>query len=469
MIHIETIETSSLGDRSYLAHDGAVAVVIDPQRDIDRVLALATEHGVRITLVLETHVHNDYVSGGLELARTTGATYVLPTGSGVAFDHTGVADGDVLEAGAMRVRVLHTPGHTHHHVSYVLADAAEAVQAVFTGGSMLYGATGRTDLVSPHDTVALTHAQFRSVRRLAAELPADAAVLPTHGFGSFCSATPTSGDASTVGEQTRVNPALTLVEQDYVDTLLAGLDAYPAYYAHMAPINRRGPAPVDLSPPQPVEPAELRGRIEAGEWVVDLRDRTAFAAGHLAGSLGFELSDSFVTYLGWLYRYGTPLTLIGQTPEQVAQARRELVRIGIDELAGAATGDITTLSDGHPLRTYPVTDFAGLAEARAQRPVQVLDARRHDEHARGAVAGSQHIPLHELADRLDEVPQGEVWIYCGSGYRASIAASILDRPGRQVVLINDDYDNVGAAGLVDEVPTDGTGAEIADGEPAAKA
>ena len=327
---------------------------------------------------------------------------------------------------------------------------------------MLYGATGRTDLVGPDDTVELTHAQYRSVRRLAAELPAEAAVFPTHGFGSFCSATPTSGNASTLGEQTRVNPALTLAEQDYVDTLLAGLDAYPAYYAHMGPINRRGPAPVDLSPPEPVEPAELRRRIEAGEWVVDLRERTAFAAGHLAGSLGFELATNFVTYLGWLYRYGTPLTLIGETPEQVAEARRELVRIGIDQLAGAATGDIDALADGQPLRSYPVTDFAGLAKAREHGPVQVLDARRNDERARGYVAGSQHIPLHELADRIDEVPQGEVWVYCGSGYRASIAASILDRPGRQVVLINDSYDAANAAGLEDERPTEGAGASDSD-------
>jgi glyoxylase-like metal-dependent hydrolase (beta-lactamase superfamily II)/rhodanese-related sulfurtransferase len=453
VIDIEVIETSSLGDRSYLAHDGEVAVVVDPQRDIDRVLDLAAEQGVRITQVFETHVHNDYVSGGLELAGRTGALYLLPAGSGVEFDHTAVGDGEVVEAGQMRVRVLHTPGHTHHHVSYALTDASGAVQAVFTGGSMLYGATGRTDLVSPESTVELTHAQYRSVRRLAAELPAEAAVLPTHGFGSFCSATPPSGDASTVGEQTRVNPALTLAEQDYVDTLLAGLDAYPAYYAHMGPINRRGPAPVDLSAPEPVDPAELRRRLEAGEWVVDLRDRTAFAAGHLAGSLGLELSTHFVTYLGWLYRYGTPLTLIGETSEQVAEARRELVRIGIDELAGAATGDIDTLADGQALRSYPVTDFAGLAKALAQGPVQVLDARRSDERAQGYVAGSQHIPLHELLDRLDEVPQGEVWVYCGSGYRASVAASILDRPGRQVVLINDDY----AAGLEDEHPAEVVG------------
>jgi glyoxylase-like metal-dependent hydrolase (beta-lactamase superfamily II)/rhodanese-related sulfurtransferase len=447
MIDYLTIETSSLGDRSYLVHDGEVAVVVDPQRDVDRILGLATEHGVRIEVVLETHVHNDYVSGGLELARTTGAAYVLPAGSGVAFDHTAVTDGEVMAAGRMRVRVLHTPGHTHHHVSYVLADASGAVQGVFTGGSMLFGSTGRTDLVSPHDTVELTHAQFRSVRRLAAELPADTAVLPTHGFGSFCSATPTSGDASTVGEQARVNPALTLAEQDYVDTLLAGLDAYPAYYAHMGPINRRGPDPVDLSPPEPVQPAELRRRIEAGEWVVDLRDRTAFAAGHLAGSLGFELSDSFVTYLGWLHRYGSPLTLIGETAEQVARARRELVRIGIDELAGAATGDITTLAHGQPLRSYRVTTFADLAAALQHGPVHILDARRHDERVRGFIASSRHIPLHELADRLDEVPEGEVWIYCGSGYRAAVAASILDRPGRQVVLINDDYEAAADTGL----------------------
>jgi rhodanese-related sulfurtransferase len=187
--------------------------------------------------------------------------------------------------------------------------------------------------------------------------------------------------------------------------------------------------------------------------VVDLRARTAFAAGHLAGSLGFELSDNFATYLGWLYRYGSPLTLIGESPDQIAQARRELVRIGIDELTGAAVGDIATLAAGAPLRSYPVTDFAGLAKAREQGPVQVLDARRNDERARGYVAGSQHIPLHELADRIDEVPQREVWVYCGSGYRSSIAASMLDRPGRQVVLIDDAYDNAAAAGLEDEPPT----------------
>nr|WP_129337100.1 MBL fold metallo-hydrolase [Cellulomonas endophytica] len=457
-MEIHTIETTSLGDRSYLAHDGTTAVVVDPQRDIDRVLDLTSRLGVQVTHVVETHVHNDYVTGGLELARRAGADYLVPADSGVEYDHVSAGDGAVFEAGDMRIRVLHTPGHTHHHVSYVLQTVTGEVRAVFTGGSMLYGSTGRTDLVSPDDTEELTHAQFHSVRRLARELPADAEVFPTHGFGSFCSATPTSGTASTVGEQQQVNPALTQDEQVYVETLLAGLGAYPAYYAHMGPMNRQGPGAVDLTLPELVDPAELRRRIEDGEWVVDLRERTAFAAGHLTGSYGFELSNNFITYLGWLYKYGTPLTLIGDSEEQVADARRELVRIGIDDLAGMAVGDIETLADGAPLRSYRVSDFAGLKAALAAGPVQVLDARRDDEWAGGHVHGATHIPLHQLADRLEEVPQGEVWVYCGSGYRASIAASVLDRPGRDVVLVNDSYGSAQEAGLQDEEPTEGAGA-----------
>jgi glyoxylase-like metal-dependent hydrolase (beta-lactamase superfamily II)/rhodanese-related sulfurtransferase len=453
MIEIHTIETTSLGDRSYLAHDGSTAVVVDPQRDIDRVLDLAGRLGVQITHVVETHVHNDYVTGGLELAQRAGARYLVPADSGVTYEHVPAGDGDLVEAGDMRIRILHTPGHTHHHVSYVLETATGEVRAVFTGGSMLYGSTGRTDLVGPDHTVELTHAQFHSVRRLARELPADAQVFPTHGFGSFCAATPTSGDASTVGEQQRVNPALTQEEQVYVETLMAGLGAYPAYYAHMGPMNRQGPAPVDLTLPEPVDPAELRRRIEDGEWVVDLRERTAFAAGHLTGSLGFELSNAFITYLGWLYTYGTPLTLIGDSEEQVAGARRELVRIGIDDLAGMAVGDIGELAGGSPLRSYPVTDFAGLAAAKAAGPVQVVDARGDDEWAGGHVDGAIHIPLYELLSRLDEVPEGTVWLYCGSGYRASVAASVLDRPGRDVILVNGPYADAREAGLEAEPVT----------------
>ena len=452
-MQIDIIETTGLGDRSYLVSAGGVGVVIDPQRDIDRVLALAEKRAVRIALVLETHLHNDYLTGGLELSGRVSADYVLPAGDSVAYERVPATDGDVLEAGPMRLRVLHTPGHTHHHVSYVLADADGDVQAVFTGGSMLYGATGRTDLVGPEHTDELTHAQYHSVRRLADELPSGTPVFPTHGFGSFCSATPTSGDSSTVGEQVTVNPALTQDEQSFVHELIAGLTAIPAWYSHMGPGNATGPAPVDLSVPRLVDPEELAGRLAAGEWVIDLRTRTAFAAGHLPGALNFELAiANFVTYVGWLVPWGAPLTLIGETEEQVADARRELVRIGIDRLAGAAIGSPEQLATGEELASYRVSDFSGLAAAMdADHELVVLDARRADERSGGGVRGSRHIPIHELMDRIDEVPGGDVWVYCGSGYRAAIAASLLARTGRRPVLVNGGYDDpdsgAAAAGL----------------------
>ena len=169
MVEVLPIETPPLGDRSYLVHDGEAALVIDPQRDIDRVIALAAGAGVRVTHVAETHVHNDYVTGGLALARAAGAAYLVNADDPVAFDRTPVSDGDLVEIGGMRVRALATPGHTYTHLAYVVeaADAApgDGVAGVFTGGSLLYGSTGRTDLLGPGATAALTRAQWASARR----------------------------------------------------------------------------------------------------------------------------------------------------------------------------------------------------------------------------------------------------------------------------------------------------------------
>lgn len=447
-VDVAVIETSSLGDRSYLITAAGTAVVVDPQRDIDRVLDLARQRGVCISHVLETHIHNDYVTGGLELSRVTGAEYVVPAGDDVGYERRAVGDGDIVDAGPVRLQVMHTPGHTHHHVSYVLRDPGDSVVGVFTGGSMLHGTTGRTDLLGAEHTQELSHAQFHSVRRLATELPDTTQVYPTHGFGSFCSATPASGGSSTIADQRQSNPALTQDEQSYVDELIAGLGAYPAYYAHMGVINAAGPEPVDLSLPEPVDSDELRRCIEAGEWVVDLRNRTAFAAGHLGGTLGFELSDNFVTYLGWLYSWGSPLTLIGDDTDQIAAARRELARIGVDNLTGSAAGDVEDLAAGIPLRSYRVADFAALAAALQAGTPAVLDVRQSGEFADGHVPGAVNIPLHELSKRVQEVSEGEVWVHCASGYRSSIAASMIDRPGRTVVLVDDAFGQAEKIGLV---------------------
>jgi hydroxyacylglutathione hydrolase len=450
-VEVVAIDTPALGDRSYLAHDGQVALAVDPQRDIDRVLDLAAARGVRITHVFETHLHNDYVTGGLALALATGAAYHVNAADQVAFDRVPAADGDLVEVSpAMRVQVLATPGHTFTHLSYVLR-AAGQVRAVFTGGSLLYGSTGRPDLLGPVHAEELAHAQFASAHRLAAGLPEDAQVYPTHGFGSFCSATQSEGSSSTIGREQRVNPALILEEDRYVRDLLAGLDVYPAYYAHMGAANAAGPSGPDLSSPRRADAAGLRRRIEAGEWVVDLRARRAFAAGHVGGTLSFDLDGSFATYLGWLIPWGTPLTLLGQTAEQVAEAQRELVRIGIDRPAAAATGRPDDWAGGQALRSYPVADFAALAAVRRHRNVVILDVRRDQEWAPSHIRGAVHIPVHQLPARLAEVPAGEVWVHCEAGYRASVAASFLDAAGRTVVAVDDEYHRAAAAGL----PQDG--------------
>lgn len=446
MVDVSVIETSGLGDRSYLVSDGEVAVVIDPQRDIDRVLELAA--ALRITHVLETHIHNDYVTGGLALARATGAEYLLPAGEDVEFPHRPVGDGDRIDTGGLHLEALSTPGHTHHHVSYVLRDGGGQTVGVFTGGSMLFGSTGRTDLAGEEHAAELSRLQYRSVRRLADQLPASTPVYPTHGFGSFCSAAPTDSDESTIGDERQTNPALTQDERDYVEQLLAELSAYPAYYAHMGVINRNGPEAPDLSPVAPVRPEELRARIDAGEWVVDLRNRTAFAAGHLAGTYGFEFSGSFVNYVGWLYAWGAPLTLIGEGADQVAEAQRELARIGVDRLAGSATGDIRELTAGSELRSYRVASFEDVVEALDDARVLVLDVRQAGEFDGGHVRDAVNVALHELPQRLGELPEDrELWIHCASGYRASIAAALLDRQGRDVVLIDDEYDNAEKLGI----------------------
>jgi len=442
------IETPALGDRSYLVHDGEAALVIDPQRDTDRVTALAADAGVRITHVAETHVHNDYVTGGFALARAARASYLVNVDDPVGFDRTPVSDGDAVEVGGMRVRVLATPGHTYTHLAYVV-EAGGDVAGVFTGGSLLYGSTGRTDLLGPGATPALSRAQWASAHRLARELPDTAPIFPTHGFGSFCSATQSAATSSTIGQEKLANPVLTLDERAYVESLLAGLDAWPAYYAHMAPANLAGPAGPDLSPPRPADAAELRRRIEAGEWVVDLRDRIAFAAGHVPGTFSIPLDQRFATYLGWLIPWGTPLTLLGDSPEQIAWAQRELARIGIDRLAAAATGRPETWAGERGVASMRLAKFGDLAaamDAGEGRPV-VLDVRRRLEWVESHIAGAVHIPLHELPGKIAELPPGDVWVHCESGYRSTVAASMLAARGRRVVGIDDDFASAAAAGL----------------------
>ncbi len=437
-LSVINLDTPTLGDRSYIAHDGVTAVVVDPQRDIDRVQAILEANNLQLGAVLETHMHNDYVSGGLVLAREHGAKYVTSAEDPVAFDRLAVRDTEVVPVGTFAVQALHTPGHTFTHMSYALLNPAGDAQGVFTGGSMLHGSTGRPDLLGNEFAQELAGLQFGSAHRLAELLEDRVSVHPTHGFGSFCAATSTCGDSSTIADEKVTNPALLLSREEFISQTIAGLDAFPAYYKHMGPANHAGPGPIDLSALRQLSAAEIISAIESGTWVVDLRDRVKWTSAHIPGSYSFGVQGSMATYLGWLYPYERELILVSDSAEEIATAQRELVRIGIDRPAGSFVGDVSADFETTSNKTVSFND---VVDALEDDNIAVFDVRRNSERTASHVAGTRHIPLHELESRIAEVPTDkQIWVHCAGAYRAAAALGILEKAGISAVLINEPYD-----------------------------
>ncbi|MFK4223434.1 rhodanese-like domain-containing protein [Streptomyces sp. NPDC019890] len=438
MSEIEIITTPSLGDTSYLLVSGDEAALVDPQRDSWGLMESCTSRGVGIRYVLETHVHNDYVSGALEVRAATGATVAGPARAPYAFAHLPLAEDDEIVVGDVTVRAMETPGHTAEHTSYlVFDDTRMAPTAVFTGGSMLVGSAGRTDLSGDDRTEELARAQFRSLRRLSL-LPDATRVLPTHGAGSSCAAGPVSGDrTTTVGAERRTNPSLTIQDEEgFVSRRLSGLPPYPAYYRYMAPINRSGPQVLGGPPTlRPLTPSIVEGLVGGGAHVIDGRDRRTFAAGHLPGALCDELDDRFASLVGEVVPFGARLVLVLPEPEGEAaeEALMQLLRIGYENIAGYLAGGVGAWqAAGRPLRSFRTADAPELAGHIAER--RVLDVR--PERPEGGIPGTLAVPLTELPRRLGELPrEREIWTVCGSGRRATIAASLLDRVGIPVTAV----------------------------------
>ncbi|HUY07442.1 MAG TPA: MBL fold metallo-hydrolase [Acidimicrobiales bacterium] len=446
MLNVEIIATSELGDRSYVVHDDQHAIVIDPQRDIDRIEHLLDARRLTLAIVLETHIHNDYVTGGLALSAKRQADYGIAAEANVDFSRKALADGDVLEIGTLKVEIVATPGHTDNHLAFIVEDD-QGLRVLFSGGSLLYGSVGRTDLLGSHLTEELSRAQFRSAHDLAARLDDAVALYPTHGFGSFCSSgNATGGDASTVGIERMQNDVFLAPDEDtFVKNLIANLSEYPSYYTHMGPLNLIGPDAPELGYVNTVDPDELGARIRSGEWVIDLREADLFAIHHLSGTLSITVGNSFSTYVGWLIPWDARITLIAEGREELLVAQRQLVRIGIDQRMQAAVGAVENLASGIEFSHYPSVVFA---DVPADGSVTIVDVRRHDEREERHIVGSIHLSIVELAAHMQELPKVTLWVHCASGFRASIASSMLARAGFDVVLINDDFSSAANTRLV---------------------
>jgi glyoxylase-like metal-dependent hydrolase (beta-lactamase superfamily II)/rhodanese-related sulfurtransferase len=426
-----SFRSPGLGDQTYLLTHQGKGVLVDPQRDIDRFLRAAAAHDVDLRFVLETHLHNDYVSGGEQAALRTGAELVLPAAAAAAYRHTPAFHLEEIDGGGgLTIRPIHTPGHTPEHTSYLVIIDGEPV-AVFSGGSLLVASAGRPDLLGPERARSLARLQHISLRRLAA-LPPGIGLFPTHGEGSFCTVTGAGRLTSTIGAEVEHNPLLAIDDgEKFADELLAAPMPIPAFYRHMGPANTLGVPPM---PPVTV-PALGPDDVPAASHVVDIRPRRAQARGMLPGSLGIELADDFASWAGWLLPYQEPITLVAEPGQDVAEAVTQLAQIGIDTVQGVVRDPGAAAT-----QTYELLDLGTFVERLAQPDAQLLDVRMPSEWRQARVAGAAERFMPDLFSQgiPAELDQGRpVLVACGTGRRASIAAGHLARRGYRPAVLTD--------------------------------
>ncbi len=429
---VRQVTTDSLGDHSYIIVVGDEAVAVDIQRDLDRFEAILDGIDAALVGVFETHIHNDYVSGGKRLADAHGASYVLPAGTSAPYVHLPLSDGETFPVGGWAMKAMHTPGHTFNHTSYVL-ESPDGPVAIFSGGSMLVGAVGRSDLLGPEHTEELLAHQYASAHRIADELPDPSVVAPTHGTGSFCSASDVADTTSTIERERLRNPALLApTVEAFAFSQVIGYKQFPAYYRYMAPANL---APTGAPPHQPLREIVDLDEID-GVTVVDVRPFAQYATGHLPGSLNVEVSNDDAVYLGWTLPWGDPLALVGNEKD-AETVRLHLQRIGWDDVIGRIEPDRLEHL-GVSLATTAAITFAELDPGARGA---LVDVRDPVEHRDGIVEGAVAVHLADFAADPIRYGGGEMTIHCQSGYRATIAAGFAEAAGARVTVVTDDIKN----------------------------
>ncbi|MBK5330456.1 MAG: MBL fold metallo-hydrolase [Ilumatobacteraceae bacterium] len=420
-----------LGHSSYVIDLGdGTAAVVDPPRFPSAHDALVERLRLRLAWTLDTHSHADYVTGSPALADRTGATFVAPAASHLESPHRPVTDSEhVALADGIELIAVATPGHTPDHHAYILVENGSPV-ALFSGGSLMVGAVGRTDLCGPELAVPLAHEMFSALRRFD-ELPDGLAVYPTHGAGSFCSAPGASQRTSTLGHERDTNPLFSITDEDlFVKRLVAGFGTFPTYFARLPELNRRGPTRYNAVPRlAALQPDDVERHLAEGGVVVDARPVAAFSAGHIPGSLSNTLRPVFASWLGWLVEPDRALAFVLDPGQDRADLVRQCLDVGHEHLVGELAGGIEAWTDsGRPVSTIPLVDPAGMTG-------QVIDVRQANEYASGHVPGALNIELGAVEDA--RLRPGPVSVMCGHGERAMTAASILTARGKGDVAVLD--------------------------------
>ena len=440
---IETIKVDSLANNSYVvgSEQSGRCAVIDPVRDIDQYTSIASNHGVRITYALETHLHNDFISGARELAAQTGCQVGASASGGTLFPSVRLQDGDELDFGEFKLKILHTAGHTPEHISFLVEEQGKPT-AIFTGGALIVGGAARVDLLGSRIAPFLARQLHETIHGKLLKLPDSVTVYPTHGGGSFCSAAPGGSGQShtTIGEERQNNPfAARTEESDFVQFALTGLGSYPKYYRFMADINRRGPDVLGGVPHlASITPLSARSQLEEGAVLIDARDPQTFNPEHVPGAFAMAFSNSFATWVGWVVAWGRPLILLSPDPAHHDAIVRQLIRIGYDRLSGYLDGGIDAWrSAGLPIEASKGIDLNTLRELWGQTPgPMILDVRQRSEYRAGHIQGALNIELGELEEHLDGLPRDLPLVtVCASGVRSTTAGSILQRDGRDNIQV----------------------------------
>lgn len=442
---LERFVVPGLAHYSYVVASQGQAAVVDPRRDIDLYLDYAAANGLTITHVLETHIHADYASGARELAARTGAEpWLSGHDAGEDFEyrfpHHEFRDGEEFMLGGARIVALHTPGHTPEHLSFLLYEEGGRTQpvAMLSGDFVFVGSLGRPDLLGEAAKHKLAGQLYESVHKKIAALPDGLEIYPAHGAGSMCGAGMGERPQTTLGYERASNLYFAPRSQgEFVSLILGSVPPFPEYYKRMKRVNSEGLLLPELPGGIALSPEEFRKQSDAPQTVViDLRRPEAFGGAHVPGAFSIGGDQNLAMWAAWMVPYDRPILLVGDEATNHEEARRSLVRVGLDDIRGHLRGGMKSwILAGYPQEHVAQMSVAELAELKAKNGLFVLDVRTVREWNSGHVAGAIHIPANDLPQRLDTLPTDRtVHIICGSGYRSSIASSVLKRAGRANVV-----------------------------------